>query len=168
LSIGAGGVAPSAESDLLSADGGYGGLRAWVATDAAWLPLSFLGVGGWIALSTRTSPLTLQQTAGPTLNEFDGFLGPIVFLYTNRRRGAKHSLNGYFGVRAGAAVGTLSFGPPGPAMTAPVWGIEGGLRFDMMGVSLGFLSAQTRVPSGLGLNYDMGGLYFWINGYVSD
>jgi hypothetical protein len=155
-SLGAGTVGPSAERDALDADGGYDNVRAWLAFDAAWLPLPEIGVGGWAAVAWRQSRPDL---GGPRLQEFIGFLGPLVFAQFGSRK-----LQAYVGARAALAVGTLGFDRYGPAMVAPAWGGEIGLRVFFGAISVGYLQAKTRVPTALGRDYDMGGPFVWIGG----
>ena len=165
VSVGAGNIGASPENDLLYSDGQYGGARVWTAVDGAWLSLPYLGVGGWAALASRTSQTGTAHLMGPTLNELDLFVGGTLFLYTHLASGRKATFDGYLGLRGGVGVGALGFGSLVSAVAAPVWGVEAGLRLNFIGISLGILQATQRIPTDLGRSYDLGGIYFWVNGY---
>jgi hypothetical protein len=158
----------SPESSLLRLDG-YAGSKLWIELDGGYMIGALgrhFGGGVWGGIGRWFSP---GSGTTPSLVEVDYLVGiefPVRF--------GTRALAVMAAPRIGLASGTIDLGGEAPSQEAFVWGAQLSALSSRyhLSASMSYLSARVDRPAaiglGLGLDHDLGGLYFSLGALLDD
>jgi hypothetical protein len=153
LQIGVRSVSPSAQEDLLAADG-YSSVVRFVATaDYARRLTNLVALGGWADFSHRGAD---AKYGGPTFQEYVGAAGVSVPLLPLGWDIATLVIV----PRLGYGLSWMSIGRHPRPVGGIAYGVDVAVLFPRLHISLevGFLSGPTGPPGGAGRNSNFGGV----------
>jgi hypothetical protein len=159
-SLGAGGVVSSDQRDLLELNGyEETSVRWYYGADAAAMPWSPLGIGGFLGYSTRKVD---PEYGGPPLEEQIYRLGVQVPLTVG-----SETFRFLFVPRLGVVSGRQSLHGRGDFVEGPLFGAEAGIVFPKIhiGFAIGGYSAPVPASGDLGERENFGGAQFLLSVY---